>query len=438
MFLLVVSLLVLLGVSALAIDLGIAYVARSEAQRAADGAALAGARRFLTSGFLMGVVPQSTAESMARDEAIAVAAENTVGGDPAQVLAGDVTFDMSNPSNPRITVVVQRTTARGNALPTLFARAFGVAEANISAVATAEAFTPSGGGPPVGTGCVKPWILPNCDPNHTGPTENPNCPGQAFFVDPATGDVLNPGAVGGGGVIGMQLLIKPGLPNESPAPGQFYPIQIPPGSEPALCPECAQTPGGSEGPGGALYRHNIACCNTNQFVCGQEADVDEQTGNMVGPTNQGVQCLIHQEQPNCGGNPSNCGQDYIIDPANFPYNFTGGSNNPNPLLVSQPISSSDSVVTIPLYDGYPLTPGESGALPTVTIRGFLQVFVEKVGPPQSSVTAHVLSVAGCGSGGSGGPAGGSGGEDSSGTGSNSVITGPGGSPLPIRLIRPSS
>ena len=40
----------LLGVAALAIDLGLLYVARSEAQRSADAAALAGANVFATSG----------------------------------------------------------------------------------------------------------------------------------------------------------------------------------------------------------------------------------------------------------------------------------------------------------------------------------------------------------------------------------------------------
>lgn len=439
-FLLVVLLLILLVVSAFAIDLAIHYVARSEAQRAADAAALAGAFQFVRSGFFSGFATQTEAEDKAREEAKTVASQNLVGGAPAQVQDADVSFDFSTPENPRITVVVQRTTARGNAMPTFFAKAVGIAEADISAQATAEAFSPSGGNIPVGTGCVKPWILPNCDPSHTSP-ENPNCPGSAYFVDPSTGDVVYPGSVGNGGVIGANLLLKTGQPQDSPAPGQFYPVQIPPGTAPALCPECAQTPGGSEGPGAALYRHNISCCNTNQFVCGQQAEIDEQTGNMVGPTRQGVQCLIHQVPQNCG-NPTNCGQDYIPNPTGNPFEFTGGSNNPNPLLQGQQISSSDSVVTIPLYAGYPLSPGESGALPTVTVVGFLQVFIEKVGVPQGTVRAFVLNVAGCGSGGSGGGSGsgsgGGSGEDGSGSGSGGPITGPGGSPFPIRLVRPSS
>ena len=85
-------------------------------------------------------------------------------------------------------------------------------------------------------------------------------------------------------------------------------------------------------------------------------------------------------------------------------------------------------MTVPLYNGAPLTPGESGALPTVTILGFLQVFIKGVRPgSQGTVDAYVLNVAGCGTpgGGGGGGAGGSG-----------VIGGGGYTPFPVRLIRP--
>jgi hypothetical protein len=434
LFMVAASLLVLLGISALAIDLGSLYVGRSEAQRAADAAALAGAKKFVDSRFLSGGVTQTTAEALARQEAIAVGGENLVGGQAAQIQPGDVTFDFSNPANPRITVTVQRVAARGNPMPTFFAKALGFGQVDVAAAATAEAYA-GVGGPPIGTGCVKPWILPNCDPTHVDPT-NLICAGQANFVDPSSGAILNLGPAPTG-VIGALLTLKPGLPSAAPAPGQFYPIQIPPGDEPALCPECAGAAGGSEGPGGALYRHNISCCNTNQFVCGQQVAVDEQTGNMVGPTSQGVQCLIHQDSPSCAGDPSNCGQDYYLDPTD-PTTLMGGSNNPNPALVSESMSTSDSIVTVPLYDGAPLSPGESGPSPTVTIIGFLQVFVRKVGPPQATVDAYVLNVAGCGSGGSGGPGGGGPGGGGSGSGPGGSISTPGGGLYPVRLVRPGS
>jgi len=434
LFIVAVLLVILLAVAALAIDLSRLYVARSEAQRAADAAALAAAKRFVDSGFLSGFLTQFDVEILARVEAKTVGAQNLVAGQAPNILDGDVAFDFSNPDNPRVTVHVERSVARANAVPNFFARAIGFLESDISADATAEAYAPADGSIPVGTGCVKPWILPNCDPTHSGP-ENPNCPGSAFYVDTTTGDVVWPGSVSTGGVIGSYITIKEGQPQAAPAPGQFYPVQIPPGDEPALCPECAQTPGGSEGPGAALYRHNISCCNTNQFVCGQQVEVDEQTGDMVGPTRQGVTCLINQGPMNCN-NPENCGQDYITDPTTNPFQFTGGTANPNPALQGASISSSPSVVVVPIYDGYPLEPGESGALPLVTIRGFVQLFIEKVGPPQGTIKAYVLNVAGCGSeggGGGGGEPGGGSGDPSGGT-----LTGPAGSPYPIRLVRPGN
>ena len=442
LFFVAATLIVLLGLSALAIDLAALYVVRNEAQRAADAAALAGAKKFVESGFLSGLVSQSTAQTLATSEAIAIGAQNLVGGQAADIQVGDITFDFANPANPLITVQVQRTAARGNAVPTFFGKALGVASANVSAAATAEAYTPSGGDTPIGTGCVKPWILPNCDPLHSSP-ENPDCPGSAYYVDPTTGQVANPGSASSGGTIGQQLLLKPGLPGDAPVPSQFYPIQIPPGDEPALCPQCAQT-SGSSGPGAALYERNISCCNTNQLTCGVQVELNRQTGNMVGPTSQGVRCLIHQASNNCGGSASSCGQDYLQSTSTLPIPIVGGANNPNPALQGQLVSSSDSIVTVPLYNGAQLCPGGADTCGVATIVGFLQVFVEKVGPPQATVTGYVLNIAGCGAGGSGGGSGGGGtggsgsGSGGSGSGGSGTLSGAGGSLFPVRLVRPPS
>ena len=425
LFMVAAALFVLLGISALAIDLAKMYVVRNEAQRAADAAALAGAKKFIDSGFLSGFISQATAEALAREEAIAVGAQNLVSGDGASILDADVTFDFSNVQNPQITVFVQRLISRGNGVETFFAKAVGIAEVDVGAVATAEAYTPSGGGGAViGTKCLKPWILPNCDPEHVSP-ENPNCPGSAYFVDELNGTIFNPGLYGSGGVIGEPMVLKPGTPSEAAVPSQFYPIQIPPGTEPALCPDCSGPETGSDGPGAALYRHNIECCNTNTVACGTQVPLDLSTGNMVGPTRMGTECLIHQ-------GPSGSGQDILTVAA--PLDIMGGSNNPNPTLQgASGITDSDSIITVPIYDGSPLTPG-LGDIPYVTIVGFMQVFVNQVDKgAQGTVHATILNVAGCGGGGGGAapppdpgttpPPGGG------------VIVGPGGSLFPVRLVR---
>ena len=402
------SMVALLGVAALGMDLSALYVARNEAQRAADAAALAGARAFVDSSYISGTVSAGDAQLQARQEAMKIGERNRVGGLDASIAPGDISFNFSVPSNPRITVVVQRTRASGNPIPTTFARIFGFL-GEVSTRATAEVY------PSSGVTCVKPWLLPNCDPQHSAPG-NPNCPGSGYYVDPATGAVANPAPYTSGGAVGQLVTLKPGQPHNAPTPSQFYAIQMPPTGMP-ICPACA-TPGGG---GAAEYKGNIACCNTAPLGCGVNAGVQLQTGNMVGPTGEGVQCMIHQGPQNCSSNPSSCGQDYLQSTSTYPLSIIGGAGNPNPELRGEVISSSDSIVTIPLYDGHNLSPGRSGN-PTITVIGFMQVFVEKVGNPQSTVTGRILNVVGCGAGGGGGGGAGAG------------AAGPGGG-YSVRLVR---
>ena len=426
LFMVAALLFVLLGMAALSIDLVALDVNRSEAQRAADAAALAGAKKFLP--FVKGGTPQFIVEAEARQEAQAVGAQNAVGGQAAQIADGDVVFDFSVANNPRITVTVQRTAAAGNPVPTFFGKAIGIDEVDVSAVATAEAYKPGIGDPPVCVGCIKPWIMPNCDPNNNNvadpvpPPPDYFCPaGTDLYVD--EGAIVNPNSV-----IGQMLTLKYGDPQEAPAPSQFYPIQIPPGTTPEICPECAQDPGGSEGPGAALYRHNIACCNTNHFVCGQEVPLELETGNMVGPTGQGVRCLIHQGPGNSGG------QDTIVFGEFNTFHVEMGSNNPLVVLGKLPLNAttdtSSSFVTIPLYDGHVLCPGASCGT-TVRIVGFLELFIISVTQPQNTIIAYITGISGCGTGGTSANC-----DDSETEGGGSSDTvGTGGQLVPVRLIR---
>src|SRR3989337_1193627 len=77
LFMVAALLFVLLGMAAVAIDLVAFYVNRSEAQRAADAAALAGAKKFLQ--YVNGASPQFVVEAVARQEAKDVGAQNVVG-----------------------------------------------------------------------------------------------------------------------------------------------------------------------------------------------------------------------------------------------------------------------------------------------------------------------------------------------------------------------
>lgn len=432
LFTVTVAMVLLLILAGLGIDLASLYAARAEAQRAADAAALAAAKVFVTSGCTSasgGCVAGGFQETLATQQAQLTGSQNNVGGQPAQILASDVTFNYPTGQDPEVTVVVQRSAARGTpqdpggAMPTFFAKIFGITSADISASATAEAFNPSGSGLSVGAECLKPWVLPNCDYDHLvapgdsrGNTKCATLNGQypSYFLDPNNSyQILNPGPASSGGVIGELMTIKPGDPSQTSAPGQFYPVFLPPGATSSICPSCASSGGGGGGTGsGALYRQNIECCNQNIITPGLNT-IQPITGNMVGPTQQGVDCLIHQ-----GGGGT--GQD-ILDPTKL--TITAGSNNPY-FPPSSIISSSDSVATVPVYDGAQLCPGQScPSTVNVNVVGFMQIFIKDETNPQGTVEAYVVNLSGSGAGGGG-------------SGGGSVVSGGGGSPIPVRLIHP--
>ncbi len=122
------SLSVMLGMAALAVDTGMLLTARTESQRVVDAAALAGAGSLI-------LAPGDA--DLARQTAIDYAAENDVRGIVADVQPGDVDVDLVN---DRVRVRMFRTAERGNPIETFFARILGVNETGVATVAAAEAF----------------------------------------------------------------------------------------------------------------------------------------------------------------------------------------------------------------------------------------------------------------------------------------------------------
>lgn len=415
-----VGMVFVLGMAGLGVDLASLYVGRSQAQRSADAAALAGAQTLVAQGCTSagGSDISQTCQDLARQRALAVGNANLIAGVSPGITSSDVTFPSTSTSDPQIKVVAARDTSHSNAMPTFFVKIFGVDSANVSASAKAEAYNPSGTPGNVGAECLKPWLLPNCDPGHTANPGNPNCPGYDYFINPTTGAIQNPGPAPTG-VQGEAFTVKPGDPNggATASPGKFWPVFLPAGSVATDCPACATTGGGSGPSSGSFYRQNIECCNHNSIVCGQKL-IQPITGNMVGPTEQGVDCLIHQS----GTKSSPTGMD-LFDPASW--TITAGSNNPYGLTGA--IASSDSVVTIPVYDGTVLCPGSScPPTTTVTIMGFIQLFIRyEDGSNSGNVLTYVMNVSSCVQGGGGGSTGG---------GTIAVSAG-GSSPVPVRLIQ---
>lgn len=457
-FIVALGLIFLLGVTGLAVDLATLYVARNEAQRAADAAALAGAHEFVLSGFSAGVVSASQAGSMSATQATVAGNANLIIGEnpdldpgnfnvpgagsstcpPATNVSGGC-FDFTVQNDPRITVIVYKR------MPTYFIRIFGIRTVPISVTATAEAYN----GPNVSVPCIKPWLLANCDPNFPVPNTDPNynqyCdlgvtfPSTSeyagmeeygsFFVN--NNQVINPDSVGGSprGAIGELFNIKPGSPTAANVPSQFQPVLLPNANLAGgyTCPTCAandqsQAAGGNSG---ALYRENIECCSTQGIGCGLHA-VSPITGNKVGPTGQAVDCLIHEQTTGVGQdcisldpNASAICPSVSYDPT-MPFTMYAGSANPYKPAGAE-LQTSDSLVTLPLYDGHQLCSGTCPSDVDIDVVGFLGLFIRYEGNPNNTVYAFVTAITYCGAG---GPV----------PGSPPPIVAAPGTPIPVRLI----
>jgi len=409
------SLLALLGMAALAIDIATLYLAHGEAQRAADAAALAGARMFAASGYtsassslapsdICQSSPGPGAAAAANRQAEAVAAQNLIAGQPATVQS--ITCIVT-PANPQITVTLQRT-----GLPSFFGRIWGFTTHSVSATAVAEAYNPSGSTAPIQVQSVKPWLIPNCDPTNAAP--GPCVAAADRFVDNTDGSIRNNGSF-----VGKKLTLIPapipGPPNVNTPPPtlNYYSLNVPIRPPNPVCPSTSAVSCGLVGSDN--YHDNVACTSTFQFSCGQTVGAGQTMTINPAPvsTNEGTQCLMH-----ASGQGLTRGQDAFTD-GSIPVTITGGDNNPNPALQGVPnISRSDSIVTVPIYHkvgSADLCPG--GCTQTATIVGFLQLGItQNSAGGNGRIEAVIMNVAGC-----------------AGTG-GTAISGGGVSPIPVRLI----
>ena len=458
-----VSMVFILAMAGLGIDLASLYVGRNQAQRAADAAALAGAQAFVDAGCATGSTGgglTQTCMTLATQRAEAVGNANLIAGTSPGITDADISFPNTTSSDPQIQVVAGRGTYDGtdhsNPMPTFFMKIFGVTTASVSATARAEAYNPSGSSTTAGSQCVKPWLFPNCDEFNAAGGSNPNCPnGSGGYYGPfvnTDGTVARPTNYPSG-AIGEPYVIKPADPKQAAAPGQFYAVYLPTiSSIPTSCPSCATVVNQGGSGSGALYRANIECCNNSTISCDTQVllntTLQSTAGAMQGPSQQGVDCLIHQSSGNGNGKGS-CGQDFAAgstnnctDPSSalatdmpllpsIPPTIMPGANNPYDPGGTSPItaSNSDSVVLAPIYNGI-LTSGQN----YVTVAGFVQLFIRDVtenGKDMGTTYAYVLGVSGCGTGGTGPSPGGGG---SGGSGSGGSVVSSTGSYAPVRLI----
>lgn len=420
MILVVIAMFSMLAMVALAIDVITLYSARSEAQRAADSAALAAAKMLVDAGVTAdpsNTTLQTAAQGLAKEVAKDIAAQATIAG--SAVAPGNVTVNFPNPAsfaiNPTVTVNVKATN-----LPAFFSRIWSRNPLSVSASATAEGFNPSnsstlagGTGVPIISRCVKPFMLPNCDPVNPNNTFA-NCGGTyATFFNPTTGAITNPGQ-SPAGVVGETFHLysncgsgpgcaTPGPPRITPAgPGgtilYYYPVQI--GSTlPNACPS-------SCGGGTTTLESDIECCNPNPLTCGPATATIANAVNLdtvdfpdgSGPAQSGVECLIHQ-RPGTGQDILNA--NALPGALSYPLLIQVGNSHPlagtGSLAINDYISTSDSLVTVPVYNN-----GAAAPTSPVTVIGFLQLFIVQAfpgggGPKAGEFQVTVVNVAGCGS-----------------------------------------
>lgn len=270
-------LIILVGVTAIAVDFGRMYLFRTQLHTSADAAAMAGALRLMQDDALG-----------AADTSVAYGTSHQVDQSPAIMAYGDVVpgnWDWATSTftpAPGLSWTLStnnavKTTARYNA-PFTFGRIFGYATRARAATSVAAV------GSVDRTSCIRPWAMPYARllqilyPGSTPPVT----------YDLTAADITTLGTL----TVANEILLKVGDASGSPVSGNFYAIREPP---------IVYANGSSGNPwtGASRYRDAIgaACADLTESV-GVGDWMQAEQGNMQGPTRQGTATL-------CGisGNP---------------------------------------------------------------------------------------------------------------------------------------
>jgi hypothetical protein len=380
------AVLVLIAFSALAIDYGALLVSRSQAQNAADAAALAGASSLAFDDPDDVARAQGAAKATGEANKVLGAAPSIVPDPPLTLPAplpnpatGDVRLIPCPPGAPGlpdtcIRADVYRSAARSNALPTFFAQILGLTSQDVRATATAQVLTGNA------AECMRPWAVAD---RWTENWENgaastaPWTPtsvfdkymkkGSDYVPDPAVttpdvytaptptdpGSGLTPFDANGNptAMYGLQLSLKIGSAEDRISSGWFQSLALP-------------NADGSPSSGGSDYRNNIANCNPNIFQIGDVIPTEQ--GNMVGPTNQGIDDLVAKD-PGASWNTST--------------NTLQGSCAPGVCPDGQYHARSPRIVPVVLFDVDSFFQGSPNGKTSVTISNIMGFFVEGMGGP---------------------------------------------------------
>jgi hypothetical protein len=263
------------GVSMLAIDVGMLMTARSQSQNSADAGALAGAIALAFNDW-----DDRSATGPAVTNALAASRGNQVMSGIVSVTPANVEFlnDAAGIAN-RVRVTVFRDASHGNPVSTLIAQYFGIASVDVSAVAVAEA------SPANAMTCVKPFTIPDRWIEKQTPPFDPDDgfdllgPGNTRLANPdiyiGPEDKANYTGYDAERDKGLQITLKANNDTKI-APSFYYPWDME-----------------GENRGADDYRWSIGNCNTDIMEFGHTFVA--KPGNMVGPTKQGMDDLIERD-----------------------------------------------------------------------------------------------------------------------------------------------
>jgi hypothetical protein len=435
----------LMALLALGIDLGALFNARSEAQRAADAAALAGASAFLE-------YQQESARSVAVERAMDFATSNDIRG--RRIAPEDVTITVNLDSS------TVRAHVRRTGVPTWFARLVGLDAVNVAAEATAWA------GPAGAAQCVKPFAVPDMWEEKTQDLNQNRIwdEGERWRYEPENGDRYAPYTGPGGspdetgygsgwrdgytdtqgrryaGDYGRRITIKVTDPRDAYQPSFFLPWVLPPDPNQAACGSTPTRGGGGGGGGGGDGGSGGGGDEGGGPGQGQGSGWskwEERRGDLGAPPQGGRpdnrpgnggsggsgggvdrdggggQGAARYRQNICSCNASaiNLDTEYLIEPGNMvgptyqgvqmlidldPDAYWDDRSN---TVVSKYGMDSPRVITVALFHPGEITkPGRQ----YIRFNNFARLFIEEQGSPQDPVTGRMLYyVAGLGSAGRG-------------------------------------
>jgi hypothetical protein len=328
-------LIVLLGMAALAVDLGVLYTSRTSAQHAADAAALAGAFTYVTTP----TAPDPA--ELARQHATAIATEQTMLG--RQIMATEVEVL----PDPLRRIVQVKITRLDN--PIFFAKVFGLGDPTIQVMATAEASEHA-----TRSRCVRPFWIPNTAMSSLDPDDA--CSANQVLLD-ADHELTAWGK--------QQLgkIMPDGIWRESMS-SQYGLLEFQQQAVGPTLEECI-----------------LFCeCGANlpNYKCGERVPV--KVGDTVGKVGNPMIDLIEQ----------GAGQDTWVDVGKYLDPVTGTISDVSKNLINVVIWDN-------CHDN-PLTPGSHGQTIEIVGYGMAFVDqVYKTGP-NKYIAAHLVNVGSCGEG----------------------------------------